>query len=135
MLKNKTINLRIVKKVALTLKELNNEIIYIGGAIVSLYVTDEGAEQPRPTKDIDISVQISTYSQMDQLRIKLATKKIYPAPTETVMYRYSLDDILIDFIPYEETPLGPTNRWLKPGFSKALTVPIGDAKIKILPAS
>ena len=135
MLQDKTINLRIVEKVALILKELNDEVIYVGGAVVSLYVTDEGAEQPRPTKDIDISVQISTYSQMDQLRIKLASKRIYPAPTETVMYRYSFDDILIDFIPYEETSLGPTNRWFKPGFKKAMTVPIGDTKIKILPAS
>ncbi len=135
MTKNKTINLRIVEKVASTLKELNDEVIYVGGAVVSLYATDEGAEQPRPTMDIDISVQISTYSQMDQLRIKLATKKIYPAPTETVMYRYSFDDILIDFIPYKETPLGPTNRWLEPGFKKALTVTIGDTKIKILPVS
>jgi len=135
MLKDKAINLRIVEKVASTLKELNDEIIYVGGAVVSLYITDEGAEQPRPTKDIDISVQISTYSQMDQLRIKLATNNIYPAPTETVLYRYSFDDILIDFIPYEETPLGPTNRWLKPGFKKAYPVIIGDTKIKILPAS
>jgi hypothetical protein len=51
------------------------------------------------------------------------------------MYRYSFDDILIDFIPYEETPLGPTNRWLKPGFKKAYQVRIGDTEIKILPVS
>ena len=129
------INLRIVEKVALTLQELNDEVIYVGGAVISLYVTDQGAELPRPTKDIDISVQVSTYSQMEQLRIKLAAKNIYPAPTETVMYRYSFGDITIDFIPFEATPLGPTNRWLKPGFRKAYPVKIGDATIKILPAS
>jgi predicted nucleotidyltransferase len=119
MLKNQAINLKVVEKVALALGELNDEMIYVGGAVVSLYVTDEGAELPRPTKDIDISVQVSSYAQMDQLREKLANKKIYPAPDETIMYRYSYEDILIDFIPYEETPLGPTNRWLKPGFEKA----------------
>ncbi len=135
MLKNQTINLKVVEKVALKLGELNEQVIYVGGAVVSLYVTDEGAEQPRPTKDIDISVQISTYSEMDKLRELLASKKIYPAPTETVMYRYSYEDILIDFIPYEETPLGPTNSWLKPGFKKAYSIPIGDAEIKILPVS
>ena len=135
MLKNQTINLKVVEKVALALGELNNEVMYVGGAVVSLYVTDQGAEQPRPTKDIDISVQISTYSQMDMLREKLATKKIYPASSETVMYRYSYEDILIDFIPYEKTPLGPTNSWLKPGFKKAYPVKIGKIDIKILPVS
>ena len=39
------------------------------------------------------------------LREKLALKKIYPAPSEKVMYRYSYEDILIDFIPFEETLL------------------------------
>jgi predicted nucleotidyltransferase len=133
MLKN--INLSIVEQVALTLGDINDEVVYVGGAIISLYVTDEGAEQPRPTKDIDITVKVSTYSQMDQLRVRLATKKIYPAPAERVMYRYLYEDILIDFIPYEDTPLGPTNQWLKPGFEKAYSVTIGDAEIKILPVS
>jgi predicted nucleotidyltransferase len=135
VLKNQEINLKIVEKVALALGELNKEVIYVGGAVVSLYVTDEGAEQARPTKDIDIAVQISTYGQMDILREKLATKKIYPAPTENVMYRYSHEDILIDFIPYDETPLGPTNSWLKPGFEKAYPVVIGAIEINILPVS
>lgn len=135
MLKNQTINLKVVEKVATALDELNKDVIYVGGAIVSLYVTDEGAEQPRPTKDIDVAVQISSYGQMNELREKLAQKKIFPATTESVMYRYTHEEILIDFIPYEETPLGPTNSWLKPGFKKAYPVNIGALQIRILPVS
>ena len=135
MLENRTINLQIVEKVALALEEINNEVIYVGGAVVSLYVTDEGAEQPRPTKDIDISVQVSTYAQMDKLRERLALKKIFPAPKEKIMYRYTYEEILIDFIPFEETPLGPTNSWLKRGFDYAYTIEVGQLAIKILPVS
>jgi hypothetical protein len=51
------------------------------------------------------------------------------------MYRYSFDDILIEFIPFEEAPLEPTNKWLNPVFQKAYPVKIGDIKIQILPAS
>lgn len=135
MLKNQTINLKAVEKIATILEELNDDVVYVGGAVVSLYVTDEGAEQPRPTKDIDITVQVSTYAQMDELREKLATKGIYPAPAESVMYRYQFEDILIDFIPWEATPLGPTNSWLKPGFEKAYSVELEETEIKILPVS
>jgi predicted nucleotidyltransferase len=135
VLKNQTINLAVIEKVAVALQELNKDMVYVGGAVVGLYVTDEGAEQPRPTKDIDISVQINSYSQMDQLREALATKKIYPAEQEDVIYRYKYEDVLIDFIPSEKTPLGPTNSWLKVGFSKSLTIPIGKALIRILPVS
>lgn len=115
---NQIINLEIVQKVALALGELNDEVIYVGGAVISLYVTDEGAEEARPTTDIDISVQISSYPQMDNLREKLASKRIFPAIGETVMYRYSYEGVLIDFIPSEEIYMGETNKWLKFGFSK-----------------
>lgn len=135
MLKNSTINIKVIEKVANALGELNNDVIYVGGAIVSFYITDMGADQPRPTKDIDISVQISTYSEMDRLREQLATKGIYPASDQNVMYRYEFEDVLIDFITYEATLLGPTNSWLKPGFPLAYEVQAGDKTIKILPVS
>jgi predicted nucleotidyltransferase len=135
MPKNQTINLKIVEKVANQLGELNTDVLYVGGAVISLYITDVGAEQPRPTKDIDISIQITTYDQMDSFREKLALKNIYPASSENVLYRFSYEGILIDFIPYEETPLGPTNKWLKPGFEKSFAVKIGDSEIRILPVS
>lgn len=135
MLKNSIINIKVIEKVANALGELNNDVIYVGGAIVSFYITDMGADQPRPTKDIDISVQISTYSEMDRLREQLAAKGIYPASDQNVMYRYEFEDVLIDFIPYEATPLGPTNSWLKPGFPLAHGVQAGDKTIKILPVS
>ena len=35
MLKNQTINLKVVEKVALKLGELNEQVIYVGGAVVS----------------------------------------------------------------------------------------------------
>lgn len=135
MLSGQAINLKILEKVASALGELNTNMLYVGGAVMSLYVTDEGAEQPRPTNDIDISVQISSYSQMENLRQQLVARRIYPAPTSSVMYRYTYEDILIDFIPDEETPLGPTNSWLKPGFKNAYRVKIGKTEINIMPVS
>lgn len=132
MVKNQTINLAVVESVALALEELKNEVVFVGGAVVSIYVTDEGADQPRPTKDIDITVQVSSYSQMENLREKLASKGIFPSPESTVMYRYKYDDIQIDFIPWDATPLGPTNSWLKPGFDHAESVTVGKTEIKVL---
>ena len=132
---NTPINLAEVEKVALALGELNDDMIYVGGAVVGFYAQDEGAEPVRPTKDIDLSVKVSTYAQMEVLREKLAAKGIYPAVTETVLYRYVYQGILIDFIPYDETPLGPTNRWLKPGFARAIPFKIGEIEIRILPVS
>jgi hypothetical protein len=84
MPESKYINLQILEKVASALGELNDEVIYVGGAVVSLYATEEGAEEARPTDDVDISVQISTYAEMDKLREQLADKNIYPAFKEDI---------------------------------------------------
>lgn len=129
------INLEIVAKVAQALGDLNTEVIYIGGAIISVYATDKGAELPRVTTDVDICVQVSTLTEMETLRERLAEKSIYPDASGTHLYRYTYKGILIDFIPFEATPFGPTNSYLKPGFKVAKQIRIGDTEISVLPVA
>ena len=57
-MKNSFINREATKKIALALGELNENVVYVGGAIVSLYIDDPSGEDVRPTKDIDISLDI-----------------------------------------------------------------------------
>jgi len=135
MVDHSGINIEIIGKVAEALEEINTEVIYVGGAVISLYATEKGSDIPRVTKDIDISVRVSTYSQMEELRLRLARKKIFPTSSGNIMYRYAYQDILIDFIPFEETPLGPTNSWLKPGFKHSREIKVFNTTIRILPAS
>lgn len=135
MRNNTFINLKIVAEVAHALGELNAEVVYIGGAIISLYATDDAAEPPRVTTDVDVCVQVTNVSEMETLRERLAQKNIYPDPKGTHLYRYTYQGILIDFIPFENTPFGPTNPWLKPGFDKAYQTRIDTIDIAILPVS
>jgi hypothetical protein len=60
MLKNTQINQEVTKKVAIALEELNKRVVFVGGAVVSLYINDPAAEDVRPTKDIDISLEIAS---------------------------------------------------------------------------
>jgi predicted nucleotidyltransferase len=124
-----------VEIVAKALGELVHEVVFVGGSILGLYVRDSAAESPRPTYDVDVSVQVSSYSDMNRLSEKLIKLKFYPAQHESVLYRYQFKNILVDFIPVENTPLGPTNSWLKPGSTKASAVELGDITINILPIS
>ncbi|MEW4925761.1 hypothetical protein [Algibacter sp. 2305UL17-15] len=133
MLNNTQVNLKVVAQVARVLGEFNTEVVYIGGAIISIYATDQGAELPRVTTDVDVCVQVSNFVEMEQLRELLAQKKIYPDPKGTHLYRYTHQGILIDFIPFKATAFGPTNSYLKPGFSKAYKTTIEDIEISILP--
>jgi hypothetical protein len=58
-MKNNTANLEAIRKVASALDELNEQVIYVGGATVGLYINDPAADEVRPTKDVDISLSLA----------------------------------------------------------------------------
>lgn len=51
-MENKTINIQTIAEVARGLKELRTKMVFVGGAVISLYTDDEAAEEIRPTGDI-----------------------------------------------------------------------------------
>lgn len=57
-MKNTIINRKAAKRVAVALGELNEKVVFVGGAMISLYINDPAAEDVRPTKDIDITFKI-----------------------------------------------------------------------------
>ena len=48
-----------LEEVALGLGELKKEVVFVGGAIASLYIVDEGVQRIRPTVDIDCVIAIT----------------------------------------------------------------------------
>jgi hypothetical protein len=50
MLKNSLINRIATRTFALALAELNSKVVYVGGAVVSLYIDDSSADDVRLTK-------------------------------------------------------------------------------------
>ena len=68
MLKNTRINRLATIKVATALGNLNEKVVYVGGTIVSLYIDDPAAEDVRPTKDVDFSLEIVSLGQLESLR-------------------------------------------------------------------
>jgi len=51
------------------LGDLADEVMFVGGATVEFWISDDAAPEFRPTDDVDIVVQISTqieYYQLDE---------------------------------------------------------------------
>lgn len=132
---NRIIDLVVVKQVADALGELKDEVLFVGGSIAGLYADDPVASEPRPTKDVDVSVQVASYTEMNKLSELLVKKGFSPAADASILYRYKLDDIIVDFIPFEPTSLGPTNSWLKPGFDVSVDYDLEGTNIRILPVA
>ena len=65
---NKIINLALVAQVAKGFRELNEKMVSIGGAVISLYTDDPAAEEIRPTSDIDLTINLANYYEWVQMQ-------------------------------------------------------------------
>lgn len=133
-MKNRTINIAAVAEVAKALKDLKDQMVFIGGSVVSLYTDDPAADEIRPTADIDMTLNVANLSNWSDLQEKLSSLGFHPDPFGHAIYSYKYKDIPIDIMPAEDGPLGPTNKWYKFGFDNLWPARAQDEAIKILPA-
>ena len=88
MIKNSIINRGVIKKIATALGEINEQVVYVGGAVVSLYIDDPAADDVRPTKDIDISMSLVTLSELETMRKRLTAKGFIQTAEDNVICRF-----------------------------------------------
>jgi hypothetical protein len=135
MLKNTIINLKATKKIANALGDLNDQVVYVGGAMVSLYIDDPAAEDVRPTKDIDITLEIANVGQLEVLREALVDRGFIQSAEDDVICRFRYEGIKVDVMSTTEVGWAPANPWFEPGFKVSDKVVIEDVEIRILPLS
>src|SRR5690606_22198234 len=128
------IDIYALEEVAAGLKELKNQMIFVGGAVVSLYADDEVANEIRPTEDIDITINVLNYKNRTQMQERLAKLGFHPGPFGHTICRYKYKSITVDIMPADDSELGPSNKWYALGFNGLLEVNVGKENIKILAA-
>ena len=132
---NKIINLDLVAQVAHGLQELKDKMVFIGGAVISLYTDDPAAEEIRPTSDIDMTINLANYAEWAQMQERLAELGFYPDPEGHAICSYKYKDIAIDIMPAEDSGIGVSNKWYKPGFDYLQQTQLEDGtSINILPS-
>jgi predicted nucleotidyltransferase len=133
-MENRTINIAVVAEVAQALKELKSRMVFIGGAVVSLYADDPAADEIRPTGDIDMTINLMNFSNWAKMQERLAELGFYPDPFGHAICSYKYKDIPVDIMPAEDGPLGPSNKWYKIGFENLWKEKAKEEEIQILSA-
>ncbi len=131
-MENKTINIKTVAKVAKALRELRSQVVFVGGAVISLYTDDEAAGEIRPTGDIDVAIQLTGFPEWVHLQERLTKLGFSPDPQGDSICNYLYKGISVDIMPSEDGPIGPANRWYKPGFDYLKEVAVEVETIKNL---
>ncbi len=124
----------LLERAAVALGDLGDEVVFVGGATVTLWITDPAAPPPRPTKDVDVIVEVATrlgyYAFEDRLRA------IGFRNDERVICRWhhQAPPLVLDAMPTDATLLGFSNEWQRRAFPYATVVELPSAaRIKAVP--
>lgn len=119
------LNIVRIKAVYRALQELGDQVVFVGGATVSLYA-DRQTEEARPTDDVDILVELATYKDYAAIEEKLRAKGFVNDVESNVVCRYKIHGIVVDVMPTEESILGFSNRWYRKGIQHVIEKDLGD---------
>lgn len=123
-----------IKAVAKALDSLNEKVVFVGGATISLY-PDRQVFEVRPTDDVDVIIEILNYTNRAELEEKLRKIGFTHDIMSGVVCRYQIQGIIVDIMPTDDSSIGFTNKWYPDGFTQAVDYEIDDnCIIKILSA-
>lgn len=131
-MQNKTINLSVVEKIAKALKSLNDQIIFVGGSVISLYTDDPAADEIRPTADIDLTVNLFTFKDWTYFQTDLAKLGFLPNINGHSINSYIYKNTPIDFMLIKDSHIGVSNSWFESGFKHLWKVELNDQKLQVL---
>ena len=64
-------NIELLELAESALGQLVDEVVFVGGATVGLWITDPAAPPARPTDDVDVVVEVATRSAFYDFEAKL----------------------------------------------------------------
>jgi Nucleotidyl transferase AbiEii toxin, Type IV TA system len=127
-------NLLRIKAVHNALGDLKDDVVFVGGATVSLYA-DRMAEEVRPTDDIDILIELWAYKDYAALEEQLRKMGFSNDQESGIICRYKVQGIVVDVMATGIKELGFSNKWYPAGHKNALQYEIDeDHIIKIFSA-
>lgn len=123
-----------IRAICNALEELASEVVFVGGATVSLYA-DRPVTEIRPTDDVDILIELSNYHGYAKIEEKLRSKGFANDVASGVICRFIVNGIVVDVMPTSTEVLGFSNRWYPEAYNTAVKIYIdSDDAVSILRA-
>ncbi len=121
-----------LERAARELAPFLDEVAFVGGATVVLWITDPAAPEPRPTKDVDIVVEVASRLAWHDFEDRLRAQGLRNDSSSQVICRWIAgtgdDELLVDVMPTDASILGFENRWQRPALDHARTVELSSGQ-------
>lgn len=118
-------NITRIKAVYHALGDLGKKVLFVGGATVSLY-SDRPASESRPTDDVDILIELISYSGYADVEESLRKRGFVHDIDSGIICRFKVQGIIVDVMPTEGDVLGFSNRWYPEGFANSMEKDLGN---------
>ena len=124
-------NLQLLETAARLLEPLLDEIVFVGGCVTGLLITDTATAGMRPTNDVDVIAEVYSYAEYGALSERLRQLGLVEdnregAPT----CRWRFEDSTIDVLPVDEQVLGFANRWYQPAVDSAARLDLAGLTVR-----
>jgi predicted nucleotidyltransferase len=133
-----TDELSALRIVAAALGPLRTEVVFVGGMIRSLLITDPAAPMARATDDIDLVAATASTTEYYLLAERLRALGFREDRREKApLCRWLVQGLTVDVMPDRENVLGFSNRWYQSAGRTAKLHTIGDeasARIRVVDA-
>lgn len=120
-------NLPQLRSIATALGGLREQVVFVGGAVAGLLVTDPLADAVRATRDVDAVVN-ATRAVFHRIEEQVAQCGFARDVSSDVICRWvhKASGLVFDLMPVQPEVLGFTNRWYDLAVSTAQVVDLGE---------
>ncbi|MGA8432180.1 MAG: hypothetical protein WB729_20310 [Candidatus Sulfotelmatobacter sp.] len=128
-------NLSQLVAAAAKLRPLLDRIVFLGGCVTGLLLSDSAAAPARPTLDVDAIVATASYEEFTVLETHLRKLGFdQPHIEGAPICRWISGELILDLMPTDSSILGFGSRWYQPALNNSQRVTIGEDKIRLVTA-
>lgn len=114
-------NLEQLINTAQLLRPLLDELVFVGGSVTGLLITDEAAGEPRTTYDVDAIAEIVSYAEYTVFGERLRALGFSEDMSEDApVCRWVQGAYILDVMPLDENILGFANSWYRAAMNSAV---------------
>ena len=126
----------LLEQAAAALKGFLDEVVFVGGATIVLWITDPGAPSPRPTKDVDVIVEVTSLLAYEDFQRRLRAAGFSEDQESGIICRWDgPGGLVLDAMPAAPHLAGFVTRWQSASLPHAVTHRLPSrAKIRAVPA-
>ncbi|HEY3744267.1 MAG TPA: hypothetical protein VGL53_30700 [Bryobacteraceae bacterium] len=113
-----------------------NELVFVGGSVTGLLITDPAAGDPRPTLDVDAIAEITSYAQYALFGERLRASGFSEDLREGApVCRWVRGRTILDVMPIDSQILGFSNRWYRAAMDASHRTDLAaDLEIRVISA-